>query len=68
MRDLTLHIEGMSCGHCLNAVRRALESVPGVELGTIQIGRAQVRYDAAKVTPGQLESAVAAAGYKATAA
>ena len=27
MRNLVLHIEGMSCGHCLNAVSRALRGV-----------------------------------------
>ena len=45
MRDLTLFIEGMSCGHCLNAVNKALASVPGVEIGSVRIGRADVRYD-----------------------
>ena len=32
MRRATLHIEGMSCGHCLNAVNRALSAVPGVRI------------------------------------
>jgi copper chaperone CopZ len=68
MRDLTLHIEGMSCGHCLNAVKRALEAVPGVDLRSVQMGRAEVRYDAARVSPAELEAAVAEAGYRATAA
>ena len=47
MRQATLHIEGMSCGHCLNAVNRALSAVPGVQIDAIRIGRADVRYDEA---------------------
>jgi copper chaperone CopZ len=61
-----LHIDGMSCGHCLNAVNRALTEMPGVEVDTVRMGRAEVRYDQAKVSPAQLEAAVADAGYRAT--
>jgi copper chaperone CopZ len=61
-----LHIDGMSCGHCLNAVNRALAEIPGVEVDTVRIGRAEVRYDPAQVSPTQLEGAVADAGYRAT--
>ncbi len=67
MKDVTLHIEGMSCGHCLNAVNRALASVPGVEIQSVQMGRATVRYDETQTTPAQLTAAVSEAGYRATA-
>jgi copper chaperone len=66
MKTATLHIEGMSCGHCLNAVNRALSSIPGVALESVQIGRASVRYDEQNVTPEALREAVADAGYRAT--
>lgn len=66
MQHVTLHIEGMSCGHCLNAVSRALGAVPGVEIESVQIGRADVRYDEQSTSPGALEAAVAEAGYHAT--
>ena len=66
MRSLTLHIEGMSCGHCLNAVNQALARVPGVQVEGVRIGRAEVSYDGARVTPALLEAAVADAGYRAT--
>jgi copper chaperone CopZ len=61
-----LHIDGMSCGHCLNAVNRALADMPGVEVDSVRMGRAEVRYDRARVSPAQLEAAVADAGYRAT--
>lgn len=66
MQQATLHIEGMSCGHCLNAVRRALSAVPGVKIDAIRIGRADVSYDESTIGPSQLEAAVADAGYRAT--
>jgi copper chaperone len=68
MRSLTLHIEGMSCGHCLNAVKRALAELPGVEIESVRIGRADLRYDESTLEPAGIEAAVADAGYRATAA
>lgn len=66
MRQATLHIEGMSCGHCLNAVNRALSSVPGVRIDAVRIGRADVSYDEATTAASDLENAVVEAGYRAT--
>jgi copper chaperone len=68
MRNLTLFIEGMSCSHCLHAVNRALASVPGVEIGSVRIGRADVRYDESTIEPGVIVEAVSGAGYRATVA
>jgi copper chaperone len=68
MRSLTLHIEGMSCGHCLNAVSRALAGLPGVEVDSLRIGRADVRYDERTVDPSRIAEAIDEAGYRATAA
>jgi copper chaperone len=68
MRSLTLHIEGMSCGHCLNAVSRALAGLSGVEVDSVRIGRAELRYDERVLEPARIEAAVADAGYRATAA
>jgi copper chaperone CopZ len=66
VRQATLHIEGMSCGHCLNAVNRALSAVPGVKIDAVRIGRADVTYDETTTQPADLETAVADAGYRAT--
>lgn len=66
MRAVTLHIEGMSCGHCLSAVHRALGSLPGVALESVQIGRASLRYDESVIDPAAIREAVSEAGYRAT--
>ena len=65
MRDLTLSIDGMSCGHCLNAVNRALADLPGVEVRSVRIGLAELRYDERAVEPSSIEAAVTGAGYPA---
>ena len=66
MKELTLHIEGMSCGHCLNAVNKALAGLPGVETITVRIGRADLRFDEGQSDPVRIAQAVSAAGYRAT--
>ena len=66
MKQAILHIEGMSCGHCLAAVNRALSAVPGVRVDAVTLGRAEVSYDERTTGPSDLESAVAEAGYPVT--
>lgn len=64
----TLRIGGMSCPSCASHVRRALESVPGVqsvELPGWKSVYATVTGDAG-VSPAALTEAVAAAGYRAS--
>jgi copper chaperone CopZ len=67
MQRLNLQIEGMSCGHCLNAVRQALSGAAGVRVESVQIGHAVVTYDAQVTGPSAIESLITDAGYSATA-
>ena len=65
MIEATIEIGGMSCSHCVAAVKRALESLDGVKVDDVTVGSSAVRYDPAAVTPGQLARAVEAEGYTA---
>ena len=65
MSLVTLQIDGMSCGHCLNAVNRALSGVAGAAVQGVQMGRAEVEVASGTVTDA-LVAAVEAAGYRAT--
>lgn len=67
MRQITLHIDGMSCGHCLNAVNQALGALPGVEIESVRMGRADLRYDESLTSVDAITGAIADAGYRATA-
>lgn len=62
MQKLVLHIEGMSCGHCLNAVNQALSGVPGARIESVRIGRAEVEVPEPSLGDALVE-AVEAAGY-----
>jgi copper chaperone len=64
MAEITLKIEGMSCQHCLMAVKKAISSVSGVSASDVEIGSAKVRYDGKKTKPEDIASAVKKAGYK----
>ncbi|MEA2722367.1 MAG: copper chaperone [Gemmatimonadales bacterium] len=68
MRQIILHITGMTCGHCLQAVNSALVSTPGVRLESLRMGRAAVSYDEQTTNPAAIERVIADAGYTATAA
>jgi copper chaperone CopZ len=65
MTQATIDIQGMSCGHCLNAVNRALAALPGVEIESVRMGRADVRFDEKVTDTARLEAAVTDAGYHA---
>lgn len=66
MAMVTLHIEGMSCGHCLRAVQQALTGVAGATVQTVQMGRAVVETTADGPTGDALAALVTDAGYRAT--
>ena len=61
--DLT--IEGMTCEHCLRAVRSRLEQTPGVEIERVAIGSARIRVDTDQTSLAEIEEAIADEGYTA---
>lgn len=63
MAEAKLRIDGMSCQHCVMAVRKALGGVAGVDSSDVEIGSAVVRYDEGKVSQKDLETAVEKAGF-----
>jgi len=58
-----LKIEGMSCGHCVMAVKKELSKLQDVIVEDVQVGNAKVQYDETKVTEKNIEEAIAEAGY-----
>ena len=66
MQPFELKINGMSCAHCVRAVRSALEKTPGVKVRDVSVGSAAGEYEPAQTSPEGLATAVRAAGYDAT--
>jgi copper chaperone len=62
MDTTTITISGMSCGHCVSAVRKALAGVAGVDVQDVQIGTATVGVDS-PATLAAAEAAITDAGY-----
>jgi copper chaperone len=62
-QQLHIAIDGMSCGHCVAAVSRALHELPGVTVGQVAIGGASVALDPRVTSPEVVVAAVEEAGY-----
>lgn len=65
MESVTVKIEGMSCDHCVRAVREALEQLPDVDVESVDIGRARVRYPTDAMGVDHILAAIRDAGYAA---
>ncbi len=63
MKSHELTIQGMNCNHCIMHVKQALESVHGLQVEEVQIGKARVMYDDDKIA-NVLSEKVEEAGYK----
>lgn len=60
----TLAIDGMTCGHCVQAVTKALSAVPGVKVRSVAVGSAVIEATDG-LTTGRAVAALDAAGYPA---
>ena len=63
MDRITMKIDGMSCGHCVSAVDKALKNLDGVKVESVGIGNATVSYDPSAVSAEQIADAVTDEGY-----
>jgi copper chaperone len=61
----TLHIEivGMTCEHCVRAVKNRLAATPGVTVGDVTVGAADIQLDESKATMADVEDAISDEGY-----
>ena len=65
MEHLSLTIEGMTCEHCVRAVRGRLEHTPGVKVGDVNVGAVTLDYDPNQTSIDEIEEAIADEGYTA---
>lgn len=63
--EKTIGVNGMTCGHCEEAVRGALEQLNGVQDVAIDLkeGNVKVNYDEDLVTLGDIRDAIENQGY-----
>ncbi len=67
MKDETLRMEGLYCGHCTALIKNSLELVKGVESADVTLKSARVRYDEELATRSEIVAAITRFGYKVTA-
>jgi copper chaperone len=60
-----LAIQGMSCGHCVTAVKNALAAVPGVTVKDVRVGSATVESIGSEDIVDAIKAAIDDAGYAA---
>lgn len=60
----TLQIDGMSCDHCVSAVRSALEALEAVTVHEVDVGTAEVAFDSSAISREQIAEAIDDAGFE----
>ena len=68
MERITMTIDGMSCGHCVMSVRKALQAIDGVQIEEVKVGAARVAFDPGATSTQRLTQAIEAEGYDVVAA
>lgn len=65
MEQLTLKVEGMSCGHCVNSIESSVKELNGVEQVKVQLaeGTVEVTIDASAITLKDIVAVIEDQGY-----
>lgn len=63
MEKLNVKIDGMSCNHCVMAVKMELKKLD-LDSFDVKIGEAEISYDPSKVTVNRINDSIEEAGYK----
>jgi copper chaperone len=65
MEALRFAVPGMTCGHCVAAIRGEIEKVPGVQTVDVDLETKAVVVTGSAVDPAAVKAAVDEAGYEA---
>jgi copper chaperone len=62
---MKVKIDGMSCMHCVNAVKKALEGLDGITKIEVDLERGEASFENTKNLPlKEIKDAIGKAGYK----
>jgi copper chaperone len=65
MKQVTLTIQGMSCGHCVQHLTKLLSALYGVNVEEVKVGEATLEYHPHKIAPDRIIQVIKEAGYEA---
>ncbi|NWQ40279.1 copper chaperone CopZ [Bacillus sp. EB106-08-02-XG196] len=65
MKNITLNVQGMSCGHCVKAVEGSVGKLEGVNGVNVKLEDAQVEvtFNESQVSLGQIKETIEDQGY-----
>lgn len=63
MNNVEIKISGMSCGHCVMAVKKELSKLY-LNSVDVEVGSAKITFEEDKVNFSEIEKAIEEAGYK----
>ncbi|MFZ4568608.1 MAG: heavy-metal-associated domain-containing protein [Bacteroidota bacterium] len=64
MKKQELLIDGMSCGHCVKALKNELTAIQGLIVQDVQIGKAIIEYDPDTVSDEDILHAIDESGFR----
>lgn len=66
MQNLTLNVQGMSCGHCVNTIEKSVGQLAGVEQVKVNLADAQVdlAFDEVQVSLDKIKETIEDQGYE----
>jgi len=64
MSQVTLNVQGMSCGHCVSSIQKALGEVGAEGQVDLASKKVSISYDENKVSLNQLKEAIEEQGYE----
>lgn len=63
MERVTMQIDGMTCGHCVARVTKALKALEGVDVERLSVGSATVAFDPNATSEEKIAQAIEDQGY-----
>lgn len=67
MTKSIIHVQGMSCEHCVKSVINAITALPGIGNANVKLKKqtATVKFDENKISLDNIKEAIREAGYEA---
>jgi copper chaperone len=65
MEKTAIKVDGMSCEHCVNAITKAVEALPGIASVAVSLAEKSVavEYDSSKITLDKIKGEIEEQGY-----
>ena len=66
MTHQVIQVEGMTCGHCVETVTQAVQSLKGIQKVTVDLDKKQVTldYDEQKITLESISAKITGVGFE----